>query len=70
MPERGRFSTNLFRLDGRIAIVTGAASGMGRRAAFGLGDAGAHIIAADINEEGLEQTRQDLAKEGIESTTV
>lgn len=70
MPERGRFSTNLFRLDGRIAIVTGAASGMGRRAAFGLGDAGAHIIAADINEEGLEQTRKDLAKEGIESTTV
>lgn len=70
MPTSGRFSIDMFRLDGRVAIVTGAASGMGRRAAFGLGDAGAHIIAADINAEGLEQTKADLAAEGIESTTV
>ncbi len=67
---QGKFSTDLFRLDDRIAIVTGAASGMGRRAAFGLADAGAHIVGADVNENGLKQLEKDMAAEGLKATTV
>lgn len=34
-----------FRLDGRVAIVTGASAGLGRRFAHVLGRAGAHVVA-------------------------
>ena len=66
----GRYSTDLFRLDGRFAIVTGAASGMGRCAAFGLADAGAHVIAADLNADGLDRLAKEMAAEGYALTTV
>lgn len=66
----GQFSTDLFRLDDRVAIVTGAASGMGRCAAFGLADAGAHIVAADVNQEGLEQLVIDMGTHDLSVSTV
>jgi NAD(P)-dependent dehydrogenase (short-subunit alcohol dehydrogenase family) len=39
----------LFRLDGRVAVVTGAGEGMGRAIAIGLARAGADIAALDID---------------------
>jgi NAD(P)-dependent dehydrogenase (short-subunit alcohol dehydrogenase family) len=42
-------------LDGRVAIVTGAASGMGRVMARALAGAGAKIAAVDIDEQGLDR---------------
>jgi NAD(P)-dependent dehydrogenase (short-subunit alcohol dehydrogenase family) len=42
-------------LDGRVAIVTGAASGMGRVMARSLAGAGARIAAVDVDQTGLDR---------------
>jgi len=44
---------DLFDLTGRIAIVTGAASGIGEAIAYGLAVFGADVVAADIQADGL-----------------
>lgn len=44
------------RIDNRIAVVTGAATGIGDATARLLAAEGATVICADINEEGLERT--------------
>jgi NAD(P)-dependent dehydrogenase (short-subunit alcohol dehydrogenase family) len=46
----------LFRLDGRVAVVTGAASGLGHSIAAGLASYGATIVGGDINDTGLKAT--------------
>ena len=48
-------------LDGKVAIVTGAASGIGRAAAFVLAREGARLVLADINAPGGEQVAHELA---------
>ena len=42
---------DLFRLDGKTALVTGAAQGIGFEIARGLREAGANVIIADLNPE-------------------
>src|SRR4051794_14913442 len=44
------------RLDGRVAIVTGAARGLGRAMAEGLARAGASVVLADVDGVALEDT--------------
>jgi meso-butanediol dehydrogenase / (S,S)-butanediol dehydrogenase / diacetyl reductase len=44
------------RLDGKVGIVTGAGSGIGRAIAIALAGEGARVMAADVNEGGLAQT--------------
>ena len=45
------------RLEGKIALVTGAASGIGRQTAITFAREGAQVFLCDINEEGLQQAR-------------
>lgn len=51
-----------FKLDGKVAIVTGASRGLGQAMAIGLAEAGADISAVDRNEE--SQTFKQIEKLG------
>jgi NAD(P)-dependent dehydrogenase (short-subunit alcohol dehydrogenase family) len=47
---------NLFRLEGRVAVVIGAGSGIGQSAARGLAAHGAFAVCADVQHEAAEKT--------------
>ena len=47
-------------IEGKIAIVTGGACGLGRAICMGLAEVGAKVVVADINEEGAKQVAADL----------
>jgi NAD(P)-dependent dehydrogenase (short-subunit alcohol dehydrogenase family) len=49
-----------FRLDDQVALVTGAASGIGRRIAVGLAEAGADVACLDLPGPGLDAAAGDV----------
>ena len=57
-------SANLFDLSGKVAIVTGAAAGIGRAIAIGFADVGADLLVCDIDDAGLAQTVEELRTRG------
>lgn len=52
------------KLEGRVAIVTGAASGIGRATASALARAGAAVLIADLQGESAEAAAQEIQAEG------
>lgn len=56
---------DLYRLDGRTAIVTGAAGGLGRGIALALGERGAKVTVCDLKKEALAETVAALEAQGI-----
>ena len=53
-----------YRLDGRVVIVTGAASGIGAKTCEVLASAGATVVAADLNADGAQKTIDTVTAAG------
>lgn len=52
-------------MKGNAALVTGAASGLGRATALKLAEAGANVCLVDVNEAGLEETASLVTASGV-----
>ncbi|MFI7067130.1 SDR family NAD(P)-dependent oxidoreductase [Kribbella sp. NPDC050124] len=62
--------TSSASLAGRIALVSGAASGIGRAVAAGLVAAGAGVVLGDIDQEGCEKAAAELDTAGLPGRVV
>ena len=52
------------RLDGKVALVTGGASGIGRATAIVFAQSGANVVLADIDEAGGPGPLNDMQRTG------
>lgn len=60
----------LFDLTGRVALVSGAASGLGRATALALAEHGADLMLADLNAAGMERTAETIRSLGRRAVPV
>lgn len=56
----------MFTLSGRVALVTGAARGLGVAIARGLANAGARVVLTDVDAAGVRKAADDLAAERLD----
>ena len=56
----------LISLKGKLALITGAASGIGKAIAYRFGEAGADLVLVDVNKGGLNTVSNDLTRYGIQ----
>ena len=56
--------SRLFDISGRVAVVTGAGSGLGKAVAVGFAQHGAHLVCLDLNEGAAEQTASLVREHG------
>ena len=57
----------MYDLNGKVAIITGGASGMGRAATLLFARAGAHVVLADLNVAGGEEVARLASETGNEA---
>jgi NAD(P)-dependent dehydrogenase (short-subunit alcohol dehydrogenase family) len=58
------------KLDGKIVLVTGGASGIGRAASLVCAREGARLVIADLNLDGAKETAERIGKAGGEARTL
>ncbi len=60
----GRLSTLSRSIAGKVAIITGAGSGMGRATAHLFADEGAKVAVVDVNREGVDRVASEITDAG------
>ncbi len=58
--------TSVYRLDGLVAVVTGAAQGLGLGIARRLGQLGARVVMADLQVEKVQRAAKELSDHGVQ----
>lgn len=58
------------RLENKVAVVTGAASGVGKSIAILFAEEGAKVVVADLNEDGIKETVDEIESAGGKATGV
>ena len=56
----------LISLNGKRALITGSATGIGKAIAYRFAEAGAELELIDINEEGLKTVKEELSNFKVE----
>ncbi|UOQ46986.1 glucose 1-dehydrogenase [Gracilibacillus caseinilyticus] len=56
----------MIQLEGKVAVVTGGASGIGLATVKAFTNKGAKVVIADFNEEGGKKAEQDLKEQGLD----
>jgi len=65
---RSALPSLLFRLEGRVAFISGAAGHLGRSMAKGLAEVGAHVVLAGRTEEKLTALVDEFLAEGLDAS--
>jgi len=69
MPDENRIS-QLFRLDGKVALVTGASKGIGQAMALGLAESGASVVLSSRKQEAVDAVAEAIKADGLEATGI
>ncbi len=59
--------TGLARFSGKVVLITGAASGIGRATALRIAEEGGNVFLSDVQAEAVEATAKDAAKLGVQA---
>ena len=62
--------SDLFKLEGKVALVTGGTHGIGLACGMALGQAGAKVCVNDIDEEKLANAKKEYADAGLDVFTL
>jgi NAD(P)-dependent dehydrogenase (short-subunit alcohol dehydrogenase family) len=60
----------MFDLTGKIAVITGAGSGLGFQFAEAMAEAGAHVVCADMNQDNAHNTASHVESLGVQALPV
>ena len=61
---------NLLDFTGKVALVTGAASGLGFATAKGFAESGAKVVLADVNEKDVQAAAKELGDQGFQTLAI